>query len=274
MLGKLMKYEIKATARTLIPLYIALLAFAIINKIFIGTGLAEKIEGFGSIPFILSIFGYGCTMAAVFIVTFFVIIQRFYKNLLGDEGYLMNTLPVSTITNLTSKISIAGFWNIISAFVAIFSILIMAFDPITFSNFFLEMFDAFSKGYSEIGIQLYIIIFEIIILALVGLLRSLTMIYASIAIGHLFSKHRILSAFGAFIGLNFITGAISTTLMIVFSIVGKGLDKPLNNVQLGNTGAILVAHGFLIGIIIFNLLFFLAYFIITNYILKNKLNLE
>ena len=111
----LMKYEIKATARTLIPLYIALLAFAIINKIFIGTGLAHKLEGFGSIPFILSIFGYGCTMAAVFIVTFFVIIQRFYKNLLGDEGYLMNTIPVSTITNITSKLSIAGFWNIISA---------------------------------------------------------------------------------------------------------------------------------------------------------------
>lgn len=86
MLGKLMKYEIKATARILIPLYIALLAFAVINKFFIGTGLADKLQGFGSIPFILSIFGYGCTMAAVFIVTFFVIIQRFYKNLLGEIG--------------------------------------------------------------------------------------------------------------------------------------------------------------------------------------------
>lgn len=274
MLGKLMKYEIKATARILIPLYIALLAFAIINKIFIGTGLAHKLEGFGSIPFILSIFGYGCTMAAVFIVTFFVIIQRFYKNLLGDEGYLMNTLPVSTITNLTSKLSIAGFWNIVSGFVAILSILIMAFDPIAFSDFFTEMFKALSEGYSEIGIQLYIIIFEIIILILVALLRSLTMIYASISIGHLFSKHRILSAFGAFIALNFITGAISTAITIAFSIVGKSLDHPLNNMHLDNASALLVVHGFIIGIIVFNLLFFLAYFIITTYILKNKLNLE
>lgn len=33
MLGKLMKYEVKATGRTLIPLYLVLLAFAIINKI-------------------------------------------------------------------------------------------------------------------------------------------------------------------------------------------------------------------------------------------------
>ncbi|OOM74586.1 hypothetical protein CLPUN_38280 [Clostridium puniceum] len=273
MLVKLMKYEIKATARILIPLYIALLAFAIINKIFIGTGLADKLEGFGSIPFILSIFGYGCTMAAVFIVTFFVIIQRFYKNLLGDEGYLMNTLPVSTMTNLTSKLSIASFWNIVSAFVAILSILIMAFEPISFNNFFTEMSDVLSKGYSEIGIQLYILIFEVIVLILVALLRSLTMIYASIAIGHLFSKHRILSAFGAFIGLNFITGAISTAITLAFSIVGNRLDH-LQNIHLDNAAALSVAHGFIIGIIIFNLLFFLAYFIITNYILKNKLNLE
>ena len=55
MLGKLMKYEIKATGRTLIPLYIALLAFAIINKLFIGTGLADKLQGFGWIPFIFTI---------------------------------------------------------------------------------------------------------------------------------------------------------------------------------------------------------------------------
>ena len=268
-----MKYELKATARTLIPLYIALLAFAIINKIFIGAGLAHKLEGFGSIPFILSIFGYGCTMAAVFIVTFFVIIQRFYKNLLGDEGYLINTIPVSTVTNITSKLSIASFWNIISAFVAVFSILIMAFEPVAFSNFFSEMFDGLSKAYSEIGIQLYILIFEVIILIIVSLLRSLSMIYASIAIGHLFNKHRILSAFGAFIGLSFISGAISSIITITFSIVGNHLDN-LQSIHLNDTAALLVGHVFIIGITVFNLLFFLAYFIITTYILKNKLNLE
>ena len=169
MLVKLMKYELKATARTLIPLYIALLAFAIVNKIFIGTGLSDKLEGFGSIPFILSIFGYGCTMAAVFIVTFFVIIQRFYKNLLGDEGYLMNTLPVTTVTNLTSKLSIATFWNIISGFVAILSIIIMAFKPDTFSDFFRELFRTLSDGYDEVGIQLYIVIIEVIIAILISL---------------------------------------------------------------------------------------------------------
>ena len=267
-----MKYELKATARTLIPLYIALLAFAIINKIFIGTGLADKFEGFGSIPFILSIFGYGVTMAAVFIVTFFVIIQRFYKNLLGDEGYLMNTLPVSTVTNLASKLSIATFWNIVSGFVAIISIIIMAFEPDAFSSFFRDIFIGLSEGYSEVGIQIYIVIIEIIILALIYLLKSLTMIYASISIGHLFSKHRILLAFGAYIGLSFITGAISMVITIAISTIGQNQD--LVHKYLNASSSMLVFHTFLICVIIYNLVFFIAYFIITNYILKNKLNLE
>jgi len=267
MLGKLMKYEIKATGRTLIPLYIALLAFAIINKIFIGTGLSHKLEGFGSIPFILSIFAYGCTMAAVFIVTFFVIIQRFYKNLLGDEGYLMNTLPVTTITNITSKLSIATFWNIISGFIAVLSIIIMAFNADAFSRFFYEFFQAFSDGYAQFGIQVYIVITEVIIAILVQLIKSIAMIYASISIGHLFSKHRILSSFGAFIVLNLITAAISSAIGIAFSL--SNLSTLFDNLE-----SSWPIHLVLIFTILFNLIFFIAYFIITNYILKNKLNLE
>lgn len=265
MLGKLMKYELKATSRTLIPLYIALLAFAIINKIFIGTGLSHKLEGFGSIPFILSIFGYGVTMAAVFVVTFFAIIQRFYKNLLGDEGYLMNTLPVTTFTNITSKITIATFWNIVSGFVAILSIIIMAFEPTAFGRFFGELFRGLSEAYNQFGVQTYIVILEIIVAILIQLIKFVSMIYASISIGHLFSKHRILSSFGAFIVLNLITTAITSAIGIGFSY------SNLRNLHIESFWPI---HLFFVFAILFNLVLFIIYFIITNYILKNKLNLE
>lgn len=267
MLGKLMKYELKSTARILIPLYITLLVFATISKIFIETRVTDKLHDFGAIPFFLSVFGYGCTMAAVFIVTFFVIIQRFYKNLLGDEGYLMNTLPVSTATNLTSKLSIATFWNIVSGFVAILSIIIMAFQPDGFSYFFRELFRGLSEGYAEFGFELYIIIIEIIIIILIYLIKSLTMIYASISIGHLFSKHRILSSFGAFIILTLITTSISSTIGIAFS--NSNLLSMFDNINSSLPG-----HLFFISLILYNLVFFIVYFIITNYILKNKLNLE
>ena len=43
MLGKLLKYEFKATGRLVLPLYGALLVFGLINKIFLETEI-----GFGS----------------------------------------------------------------------------------------------------------------------------------------------------------------------------------------------------------------------------------
>lgn len=265
MLGKLMKYEIKATGRTLLPLYVVLLAFAIINKVFIGTGFSHEVNGFSGIAFILSILGYGFTMAAVFIVTFFVIIQRFYKNLLGDEGYLMNTLPVTTTANITSKISIATLWNVVSGLVAILSIIIMSFEPTSFVKLFHELFAGFSEAYNQFGFQVYIIIIELVVAGLVQLIKSVTMIYASISIGHLFSKHRILFSFGAFIFLNLITVAISGAIGITFSYMD------FRNIHIESFWPL---HVLLISATAFNLIFFIAYFIITNYILKNKLNLE
>jgi len=93
------------------------------------------------------------------------------------------------------------------------------------------------------------------------------MIYASISIGHLFSKHRILSSFGAFIILNLITTAIASTIGITFS--NSNLPSMFDNINSSLPG-----HLFLISLILYNLVFFIVYFIITNYILKNKLNLE
>ncbi|AGF54646.1 hypothetical protein B0P06_001278 [Clostridium saccharoperbutylacetonicum] len=267
MLGKLMKYEIKATGRTLIPLYIALLVLATIIKFFIGTGLSEKLEGWGALPFILSIFAYGCTMAAVVIVTLFIIIQRFYKNLLGDEGYLMNTLPVSTTTNIASKLSIAVFWNIIGGLVAILSIIIMAFNPTVFGDFFSEISKAFSEISAEIGVHVFAFIVEFIVLALLSMSSSIAMIYSSISIGHLFSKHRILLSFCAFIALSIISG-------IITQLLGTAASYTNLSTLLHNIHSPYPVHMMLLLGILYNLLFLIAYFIIPNYILKNKLNLE
>jgi len=94
------------------------------------------------------------------------------------------------------------------------------------------------------------------------------MIYASISIGHLFSKHRILSSFGAFIVLNLIESLISSVIVIGTSLT---LKSTFENMHIESLWPV---HSLLIFTILFNLVFFVAFFIITNYILKNKLNLE
>ena len=89
MLGKLLKYELKATSRVFIPLYIAILVVSIVNGLSLNLEILN-IQGLATIVLM-------CLFISLFVITIVVTIQRFNKNLLKDEGYLMFTLPVNSI---------------------------------------------------------------------------------------------------------------------------------------------------------------------------------
>ena len=57
---------------------------------------------------------YGCLRADLIIQ-----IQRFSKNLLGDEGYLMFTLPASVSQHITAKLVVAVLLDVLSVAAAI-----------------------------------------------------------------------------------------------------------------------------------------------------------
>ena len=76
MLGKLLKYEFRATGRLFLPLYGALVIFALINALLL------SFREIPQLPAVLAMLVYILLAIAVFVVTFIVMIQRFYKNLL------------------------------------------------------------------------------------------------------------------------------------------------------------------------------------------------
>lgn len=263
MLGKLIKYEFKATARTLIPLYIALLIFALINKIFMNSNISSIVNDvLRGIPSIISIFAYIATMVAVFIVTFFIIIQRFYKNILVDEGYLMNTLPVATWKTIGCKFVVAIIWSIVSFIVAILSLLILSFgsDIINLNS----IYDILCSKY---GFKVSLIFLEFFVAFLFQMSSGILMMYSSISIGHLFNKRKILASLGAFLAFNIIVNTIILIIIMCFSNVFSNFINLYNSpFSQGNL--------ILISCIVINLLLCIGYFSITNYIVKNKLNLE
>lgn len=264
MLRKLMKYEFKATGRCLLPLYAALLIFAFIVRIlFKGsliTTINEDFGTFGDIANVLSIFLYGFTMAAVFVATFFIIVQRFYKNILGDEGYLMNTLPVKPYLNIVNKILVSAIWTIVSCFVAFISILILFATFDSFTDILLPALIEILKDItSEFNMYPCLIFFEICIIGLVQLIKSITMIYTSISIGHLFSKAKILLSFAAYIGLTIVASIINSILVIICSHF---------NLQTDIMWLVLLLY------MLLEAAYFAVYFFITNYIITHKLNLE
>ena len=106
MLGKLMKYDLRSCLRKFWMLWAGLAALAVLNGYTINHVLDNsRFDGllaflFGVLPLIL-FFVLGIATAILILV---FICDRFYKGLLGDEGYLAFTLPVSSAETTCARI--------------------------------------------------------------------------------------------------------------------------------------------------------------------------
>ena len=134
MFSKLVKYEWTAMIRAMLPVYVATLAISVINSISLNSRIFNSIETFINNGFFINFAGfmqailgilYVVVLIGLFIMTFIVTVQRFYKGLLRNEGYLMFTLPVKVSQLTASKALVSFFISILSVIVAIFAILIL-----------------------------------------------------------------------------------------------------------------------------------------------------
>lgn len=269
MLGNLIKYEIQATRRIFLPLYGLILVFAIINKIFLSANF-NKMEGFAAIPFWITMMIYVLLIAALFVMTLVVLIQRFQKNLLSDEGYLSFTLPVKTHLHLDSKILVTVMWMILSLIVAFLSIFLLAFSSDSL-QWMREQWPRFISQLEPFGGAVYGILAEGLVFALLLMAKETVHIYLSIAVGNFSSKHKLLAAFGMFIGLNVVEQIITSLLMTAG--VKTSFFQNIH-VSLIGGAAIPVIEGLLGVSIAYTLVFGGIYYFFTHLILSKKLNLE
>ena len=109
MLGKLLKYELKSTSRLMGVLYLAVLIVAAIVG-FLARGTIWQATQGNAIAVVVSGLIYTLLIMTLMIVTVVMILQRFYKNLLKGEGYLMHTLPVPTWMLVASKTISSLIW--------------------------------------------------------------------------------------------------------------------------------------------------------------------
>ena len=110
MLGKLLKHEFRATARFMWVIYAAMLVLSL------GSHFSIRYMDWPETFSILRILAVAVTflwvMALIFgaVMTLVMMVQRFYKNYLTDEGYLMHTLPVKPWMLIVSKLTIGTIW--------------------------------------------------------------------------------------------------------------------------------------------------------------------
>ena len=196
MLGKLLKYDFKSIARILLPIYGAFLVVSVL--------LGAQSASHSISPAILSIFTALFTVAII--LTIVLVIQRFYQNLLGPEGYLMFTIPVSTSTHILEKVLLALVWGLLGSLVIFLaSFLILILDPEVGG------FNAIFQAMSQLHLtgSDYVTFFSWLLLLILGIAAQITQIYASISVGHLWTSHRILGAFLSYIGFSILTAWVT-----------------------------------------------------------------
>ena len=121
MLGKLLKYELKSTSRIMGVLYLALLVVAAVVG-FVARGTIWEATQGNAIAVVISGLIYTLLVMALLIITIVMVLQRFYKNLLKEEGYLMHTLPVTPRQLILAKLLVAALWVFVLSMLALWAI--------------------------------------------------------------------------------------------------------------------------------------------------------
>lgn len=209
---KLLKYEWKACARICLPLYGLVILVALVNGLQMRSSFINLLHG---IPTILTSMLYFGVMVAVFVVTAVILIQRFYKNLLGSEGYLMFTLPVSVSQHIFAKMLVAVVMSALSCIAAVISVLLLAGVKDAF-----QVVIDFIPGIVKLDGSAVLLLLEILLWFVLAAAAGALFVYLCIALGHLAKKHRVLMAIVWYFVL---TTVIQFLLSLVFLAAGNGL---------------------------------------------------
>ena len=285
MLGKLFKYENKSVSKLLTPMALAVIILPVLGALILKMQFifGDKFED-GSI--VSSIFSLASGIMIFFIViatisacfiSLFILMQRYYKNLFSDEGYLTFTLPVKTGSIILSKLFTAVIWSVIVAVCTIIGVMIFVLFGTSASFINNEVVDGFSQVFKQIfefyftgsAVQIIFLI-ELLISIIVSLFTNILLMYLAITIGcQIAKKHKVLASIGMYFVISSVVSVLSTIIQVITTTtLYGGFDFIYVEPTLSDVTLILLPS------IIFSIILGVCYFLLNNYILKNKLNIE
>lgn len=254
MLGKLLKYEFRATGRVMLPVMLALLILAACANVSIRLledAQALFLRTLGGV--FLGLFTVGIFAAGI--LSLVLMIRRFYKNLLTDEGYLTFTLPVNVHGLIWSKLIVAAIWMIVTVIAIILASCIAAFNVDMLSSVGRALRGLFENGLPEQMAQIGLFLLEAVGVSLLAIMLECLLCYAALAIGFSFARGKWLIAIVAFFIFQIICQNVG--LLSLFGVA---------RVNLG-------AHGWMIRIMIGEAIGCAVFYLLTAWMLKHRLNI-
>ena len=287
MLSKLFKHDMRQISKIMLPFMILVFGTTILGTA--ALKLAREISTTLNDSIIRSMFNtslhaiFGCSVFALFayaVLAIFLSVSRYYKNLFTDEGYLTFTLPVNSRTLIFSKLWSTLLWGLISAAVVISCVLIYvtfggapigkAVNTEFFEALRNDVWPVLKQFFAELNVSYIFIVAETIALELVAVIYGILTLFLAITIGSiLVKKHKILASIGFYYLINTAVSTISTVVMGVLMIGSAGIYQ-FNTEQTATT----LIHVFLLSMLLIYAAIMVGEFLLTNYFLKKKLNLQ
>ena len=260
MLGKLLKYEIPAMGRKLLPLYAAWAATAL----FLGL-TAQASNSKSEFMVVISALLYTAIATVIFVMTIILIVQRYSNSLLGDEAYFNHVLPVSVSAHIGNKAISATLWVFITVLVAILTGILIAIgavivggiEGLNIKDFLYEMFHMDL----DLPKHFWLYVIEGLILLIGSVVKTIMQIYAAITIGHQAQNRTTLASIAAYI-----------VILIFESSVGRIFLPILMRFDYHPDGYLAFTKIFIPGFIA-AVAFSAIYFFICKYLMENRLNL-
>ena len=252
MLGKLIKHELRAMLNkfSLVAIIFLVVSFIVRIMTLFENAMESSISFMMSFIFITSVFVIG--LVGLNFYALFSSVTRFQKNLFGDEGYLMHTLPVPSYYHIITKFVAGLITWIVSVIISMISITISFFGV----NEITGMIEAVSNMFSFVT-EYPLHSFMVFILTTASYCALIFLCYLCVCVTNFIPKGKgavnALMIIGAIIINNIITAIITEFL------VNSGIGSEI-------TASLIYTAYFAVVAVVF--------FFITNRIISRNLNLE
>ncbi|MGN1345325.1 MAG: hypothetical protein ACI4V1_00955 [Eubacteriales bacterium] len=283
MLLKLLRHDFASSRRFGIPVLIAIAAATLLGSLnvfvtvnssgFNDTPLFSAEQPIGEFLIFASMGGLvliSFALAAAASVMAILLLVQFYRSTVSDEAYLTFTLPVTPAQILWAKLLNVTFWSILTGIALLLSAACIIGTGVAaagigedFVNMFVQLF-AFIGSISNSGVLMFLL------LCLCGaamFVSTYLMLFMAITFGSVIARrHKALAAVAMVFGIHFVMNGI--TSMLQFTLLGS---FTLQTMLEGGSVSVNLFLG--TNVLLYTVLA-VVYFLLTNFMLEKKLNLD
>ncbi|MBO4750668.1 MAG: hypothetical protein J5546_10150 [Lachnospiraceae bacterium] len=288
MLNKLFKHEFKTISKMggllvgvsgAVTLLAAAYLISPLFSVFLNRGNTMSV-GMSVVSVLIGVLGILSYVAMLVGVSFGFTIYlgvRFFRSMYSDEGYLTNTLPVKPMELLVAKVITAAVWSLIMNLVMyafVILLVLIGTSRVLDLNFF-DMIKSFREFidlvmeylFSDMRKDLAASAVLILVMMIIGPFAEIATLFGALTLGQLSWKNKGLMGVLVYLGLRMVMGVVGGIANIAFNVA------TFSRVAQGN-GTLFLANGRYLVSLLISVAFGGLLFVISGYIVKNKLNLE